>query len=623
MASAKDIAVLERKLKEAKSNREKIVLAKELKDLKSKLSTTQKTETLPTQRRKIRMLSSAEFSELIARLKQKPEYSFLKRMGSKKIQDDYRVVGKPVGWRIKGKHNYKVPSKRFRAENPDAVYYENRINRSDVRRPNRLEKGGKLSNSEFIDKSIVYDNGGESFDRYTIFTPDGSVYGMSENAKGFNQYLGENNEIPKGNHLGKKLKSVPKEIQWAVLERMETYAKGGMMARGGSVKTMGITFKNTFGIDKKTFEKAIFSYYDTASSDQVERISARSFLRKLQQELGDEKNKEVMSYIQRTFADNEIYATGGSLKKKEVKHPKAFKIDLDVESRMGNNEHFEVGKMKGYGDALVSRGALQHNAPDNYKYSVKATNKYARGGNMKKITAYDIENGIGRKFPTEFGQSLEIIDVYKKNGQTMVKMMMNGSQDTGKIENVVEFINMYGKKMARGGGVKKKDDTQPPTPKAVKNPMDDYNVQLLESQSDKKNEKGKYYMFPRPANDNSEGVLFAKGGLTKREEDSEYVLYDLFKNKARANYSKFCELALKKGFSPVEIDEWYEEHNEDKYANGGEIAVGDWVAEKKGTARGKVYQDTGVFIKLEDKYGYRSNILYSKSKFKKSVKPRY
>jgi hypothetical protein len=33
MASAKDIAVLERKLKEAKSNREKIVLAKELKDL--------------------------------------------------------------------------------------------------------------------------------------------------------------------------------------------------------------------------------------------------------------------------------------------------------------------------------------------------------------------------------------------------------------------------------------------------------------------------------------------------------------------------------------------------------------------------------------------------------------
>jgi ribosomal protein L21E len=64
---------------------------------------------------------------------------------------------------------------------------------------------------------------------------------------------------------------------------------------------------------------------------------------------------------------------------------------------------------------------------------------------------------------------------------------------------------------------------------------------------------------------------YAKGGMTKREEDSEYVLYDLFKNKAKANYSKFCELALKKGYSPIEIDEWYEEHNEDEYAKGGNI----------------------------------------------------
>ena len=696
MASAKDIAVLERKLKEAKSNREKIVLAKELKDLKSKLSTTQKTETLPTQRRKIRMLSSAEFSELIARLKQKPEYSFLKRMGSKKIQDDYRVVGKPVGWRIKGKHNYKVPSKRFRAENPDAVYYENRINRSDVRRPNRLEKGGKLSNSEFIDKSIVYDNGGESFDRYTIFTPDGSVYGMSENAKGFNQYLGENNEIPKGNHLGKKLKSVPKEIQWAVLERMETYAKGGKMATGGKIENQyrGMSDR-TLWDSWKTIQKTHFledhrdKYNDSIeldkyrNSDLVEmsydelpkivhsmiyehRIDGQyakggmmarggyvskgemvwkkisdsqkmDFLyknftpeitpRSQEKLVGKSWNflpKNVKIKFESKYANVEDYATGGSLKKKDNENTYIWKINQDIESRSGNNEPtFEVGKIKGYANALKTRDALQEGVPDNFKYSIKPTNKYARGGNMKKITAYDIENGIGRKFPTEFGQSLEIIDVYKKNGQTMVKMMMNGSQDTGKIENVVEFINMYGKKMARGGGVKKKDDTQPPTPKAVKNPMDDYNVQLLESQSDKKNEKGKYYMFPRPANDNSEGVLFAKGGLTKREEDSEYVLYDLFKNKARANYSKFCELALKKGFSPVEIDEWYEEHNEDKYANGGEIAVGDWVAEKKGTARGKVYQDTGVFIKLEDKYGNKSNTLHSKSKFKKSVKPRY
>lgn len=91
-----------------------------------------------------------------------------------------------------------------------------------------MAKGGELADV------VVYDNGGDSFDRYTIFTPDGSVYGMSENALGFNMYIGDDTEIEKGSHLGKKLKSVPEGIKKAVLERMsKTFAKGGYMARGG------------------------------------------------------------------------------------------------------------------------------------------------------------------------------------------------------------------------------------------------------------------------------------------------------------------------------------------------------------------------------------------------------
>ena len=72
-----------------------------------------------------------------------------------------------------------------------------------------------------INDVVVYDNGGKSFDRYTVFTPDGSVYGMSENASGFNLYIGEEGEISKGSHLGKKLKSVPAGIRDAVKERMK------------------------------------------------------------------------------------------------------------------------------------------------------------------------------------------------------------------------------------------------------------------------------------------------------------------------------------------------------------------------------------------------------------------
>jgi hypothetical protein len=71
-----------------------------------------------------------------------------------------------------------------------------------------------------LKQTIVYDNEGESFDRYTVFTPDGSVFGMSETASGFNLYLGDKTEIKKGRHLGKRLPSVPDNIKKAVLDRM-------------------------------------------------------------------------------------------------------------------------------------------------------------------------------------------------------------------------------------------------------------------------------------------------------------------------------------------------------------------------------------------------------------------
>jgi hypothetical protein len=90
---------------------------------------------------------------------------------------------------------------------------------------------GGFNKAEILSQSIVYDNGGESYDRYTIFTPDGSVFGMSEDGRGFNLFLGDHSEIEEGEHLGKKLKSVPKSIQNAVLNRMvddEMYEEGGV-----------------------------------------------------------------------------------------------------------------------------------------------------------------------------------------------------------------------------------------------------------------------------------------------------------------------------------------------------------------------------------------------------------
>ena len=62
----------------------------------------------------------------------------------------------------------------------------------------------------------VYDNGGITFDRYTVIIDD-DVYLMSLNPmspQGLNQYAGTREEI-KGD-LGKQLFHVPKEIQRAI-----------------------------------------------------------------------------------------------------------------------------------------------------------------------------------------------------------------------------------------------------------------------------------------------------------------------------------------------------------------------------------------------------------------------
>jgi hypothetical protein len=112
---------------------------------------------------------------------------------------------------------------------------------TNIKELKTYKSGGALSDYDILAKTIVYDNNGESLDRYTVFTPDGSVYGMSQNAEGFNQYLGEKDEVRKGSHLGKKLTSVPENIKTAVLQRMR-YEQGGttdfnegagMFANGG------------------------------------------------------------------------------------------------------------------------------------------------------------------------------------------------------------------------------------------------------------------------------------------------------------------------------------------------------------------------------------------------------
>lgn len=68
----------------------------------------------------------------------------------------------------------------------------------------------------------IYDNGGETFDRYTVIIGK-EVYGMSHNPnspQGFNQYSGTLAELP-GARQGERitLESLPEEVQEAIKDR--------------------------------------------------------------------------------------------------------------------------------------------------------------------------------------------------------------------------------------------------------------------------------------------------------------------------------------------------------------------------------------------------------------------
>jgi hypothetical protein len=87
-----------------------------------------------------------------------------------------------------------------------------------------LSKDGSTEHAPYDGQTIlVYDNGGKTMDRYTIFVTysDGTkaVFGMSDNPdspQGFNQYVGDGRKEKPGSHLGRKLRKIPKKIQHAL-----------------------------------------------------------------------------------------------------------------------------------------------------------------------------------------------------------------------------------------------------------------------------------------------------------------------------------------------------------------------------------------------------------------------
>lgn len=79
-----------------------------------------------------------------------------------------------------------------------------------------------------MDNVVIYDNGGETLDRYTVIIEDKEgekhFYGMSENALGFNLYCGSSCDgYQEGSHLGKIVEydTLSQGTKDAILDRLE------------------------------------------------------------------------------------------------------------------------------------------------------------------------------------------------------------------------------------------------------------------------------------------------------------------------------------------------------------------------------------------------------------------
>ena len=207
---------------------------------------------------------------------------------------------------------------------------------------------GGMSEAEILKATVVYDNGGETLDRYTVFTPDSSVFGMSATGDGFNQYIGDDTEIEKGSHLGKRLKTVPKDIKSAVLNRMieEEFGDGGSMYKKGGNTGYAYgnhEYKNSFGIEQKDFKQIVDAYYNSYSENQYDRTESRMTFSEMREKYGEGKVDEVGEYIAENYKSKNKMAKGGNT-------GYAYVPNADIEKIVGKDG-------KEYGQKMLLDGA--------------------------------------------------------------------------------------------------------------------------------------------------------------------------------------------------------------------------------------------------------------------------
>lgn len=411
---AEQIALLEKQKSTTNSVIGKKVIDSKIEKLKSELTIANKDTkgtkaTISKAKEKVSAMSNKEFSELISRLKQKPEFSFLKFMSKEEIIDDVKRVAKPKGWRIAGKlGNKRRPTaseiKKGVASNGSSVYYESRPERSDVSREVRLAGGGGVKYGRFsgmmskyahaIASYIDRDANGITFaemERYLQrefpskkFTKE-TLYAISRTLYKSNDYLIEDKKDWKESVIKHKTKM--------------SYGEGG-------------------GVDMDEVEKSAVYYTDET------KWSPKPTIEKFEKEI--KENKELLGKLERKeITPSKII--GGGYKSSAVARKLAFSY---LRERILISER-AIEILKERGEKMSYGGAVKY--PTDLKV-----------GSVLEAVGFTMLKGL------EGGNYYTIVEM-DNNSATLVKSDKNGNKkSTKKVRHYLDSLEGGIKTATRG-----------------------------------------------------------------------------------------------------------------------------------------------------------------------------
>ena len=403
----KDLAKFEMKQAKATKADVKLKIAAKIKGLRAQIkagktkgkdvSAKQLANSLLRSRKKFLEMSKKDFNGVIRQLSKKPEYSFLKGMSRTEVINDINRKAKPVGWRFKGRNNYKTPTKEQvrKGRANGTVYYENRANRSDVSQARQLAKGGSMA------------SGGEVGDEVEIELTNGTI------VKG---------KIEKLNPLKVRTDATStRVIPNALIKNI----------KGGSTYAEGV----------------VNLYFDGEKEDMVRDVSSSADARRLAMKEGALHYEFVPS----SYAKGGSMASGGEIKMGDFVANKVHKTVGEVIDVFDRNDFRTDADGVVNGDDLEIYSKTKHKG---YQIAPSTQDKMggsmARGGEIIK-TKKDIKK--------VFGSSVTDIDETENDYDYIVQGNLDEIKSIAKKKGInIEDVEHWGIriwKYAKGGSMAK------------------------------------------------------------------------------------------------------------------------------------------------------------------------